>query len=165
MKNIAGLSFSSVLLVPDNNNHHMPYIYAITPTYERVVQKPELTRLSQTLLHVRNLHWIVVEDSPNKTELVTSFLQMSGMNYTHLSISSKSIKNMPGMKPAWLSHKGVLQRNIALEWIRRHSNGTKDDAVIYFADDDNTYDLKIFEEVSSSNNSLIFRSYCVEMCW
>jgi beta-1,3-glucuronyltransferase P len=39
--------------------------------------------------------------------------------------------------------RGVSNRNRALEWIR--ANAT--DGVIYFADDDNTYDLDIFKEV------------------
>uniref|UniRef100_A0A672HAB7 Galactosylgalactosylxylosylprotein 3-beta-glucuronosyltransferase n=1 Tax=Salarias fasciatus TaxID=181472 RepID=A0A672HAB7_SALFA len=48
----------------------LPTIYAITPTYKRLVQKADLTRMSNTLLHVANLHWIVVEDSENKTSLM-----------------------------------------------------------------------------------------------
>ncbi len=50
----------------------------------RFVQKAELTRLSQTFLHVPQLHWIVVEDSPHKTPLVTDLLVKSGLTYTHL---------------------------------------------------------------------------------
>lgn len=50
----------------------------------RLVQKAELTRLSHTFLHVPQLHWIVVEDSPHKTPLVTDFLKKSGLTYTHL---------------------------------------------------------------------------------
>lgn len=50
----------------------------------RLVQKAELTRLSQTFLHVPQLHWIVVEDSPHKTPLVTDLLVKSGLTYTHL---------------------------------------------------------------------------------
>lgn len=48
------------------------------------MQKAELTRLSQTFLHVPQLHWIVVEDSPHKTPLVTDLLMKSGLTYTHL---------------------------------------------------------------------------------
>lgn len=50
------------------------------------MQKAELTRLSQTFLHVPQLHWIVVEDSPHKTPLVTDFLMKSGLTYTHLHV-------------------------------------------------------------------------------
>lgn len=48
-------------------------------------------------------------------------------------------KNRKGAKP-----RGVSNRNRGLEWLR--ANATT--GVFYFADDDNTYDLKIFEEVS-----------------
>ena len=44
----------------------VPTIYVVTPTYARPVQKAELTRLSNTLLHVPSLHWIVVEDSATR---------------------------------------------------------------------------------------------------
>lgn len=41
--------------------------------------------------------------------------------------------------------RGVSNRNRGLEWIR--ANAT--DGVLYFADDDNSYDLEIFEEVNN----------------
>uniref|UniRef100_A0A8C6VKY3 Galactosylgalactosylxylosylprotein 3-beta-glucuronosyltransferase n=1 Tax=Naja naja TaxID=35670 RepID=A0A8C6VKY3_NAJNA len=47
----------------------LPAIFVITPTYTRPVQKAELTRLANTFLHVQNLHWVVVEDSPRRTNL------------------------------------------------------------------------------------------------
>ena len=44
---------------------------------------------------------------------------------------------------------GVENRNRALDWILKEVEQTGDDSgVIYFADDDNTYDLRIFEQVS-----------------
>lgn len=52
--------------------------------FSRFVQKAELTRLAQTFLHVPQLHWILVEDSPHKTPLVSGFLASSGLAYTHL---------------------------------------------------------------------------------
>jgi beta-1,3-glucuronyltransferase len=42
--------------------------------------------------------------------------------------------------------RGVSNRNRGLQWIRE--NNVDPDGVIYFADDDNTYDLRLFEEVS-----------------
>ena len=36
-------------------------IYVVTPTYARLTQKADLIRLSQTLQHVNNIHWIVIE--------------------------------------------------------------------------------------------------------
>jgi hypothetical protein len=44
--------------------------------------------------------------------------------------------------------KGVSNRNAGLDWIIQNANETGDDSgVLYFADDDNTYDLRLFEEV------------------
>lgn len=40
--------------------------------------------------------------------------------------------------------RGVSNRNRGLEWIRANSS----EGVLYFADDDNTYDVEIFDEVS-----------------
>lgn len=39
--------------------------------------------------------------------------------------------------------RGVSNRNRGLEWIRSNAS----EGVLYFADDDNTYDLDIFDEV------------------
>ena len=45
--------------------------------------------------------------------------------------------------------KGVSNRNAALKWIYQHvmSEGGGNSGALYFADDDNTYDIRLFEEV------------------
>lgn len=124
----------------------MPTIYFITPTYKRHTQKADLTRLSQTLLHVPKLHWIVVEDSDKKTDLVSHFLESCGLSYTHFAVRTpKQLITKEG-DPRWLKARGVEQRNLGLRWIRQN---LKDDmkGVVYFGDDDNTYDLRIFEQM------------------
>lgn len=40
--------------------------------------------------------------------------------------------------------RGVSNRNRGIQWIRMNAT----EGVMYFADDDNTYDLEIFYEVS-----------------
>lgn len=50
-----------------------------------------------------------------------------------------------GAKP-----KGVGCRNTGLKWIRENVH----DGVLYFADDDNTYDLDLFKEVTRHSFSL-----------
>lgn len=62
-----------------------------------------------------------------------------------------------GAKP-----RGVSNRNRGLQWIR--ANATK--GVLYFADDDNTYDIALFDEVirslNFSSNSLQIGPFRVE---
>lgn len=125
----------------------LPTIYAITPTYRRFLQKAELTRLSQTLKHVKNFHWIVVEDSHEKTNLVKRFLSNCGLKYTHLNIRTPVEMRRSRNKPRWTKSRGVEQRNTALDWLRRNVKANETKGVVYFADDDNTYDIRIFEEV------------------
>ena len=127
----------------------MPTIYFITPTYKRLTQKADLTRLSQTLLHVPKLQWILVEDSVQKTDLVTRFLENCGLSYTHLAVRTpKELITKEG-DPRWLKARGVEQRNLGLKWIRDNfKSGSR--GVVYFGDDDNTYDLRIFEQVSNT---------------
>ena len=119
----------------DHASPQLPYIYVITPTHTRLVQKAELTRLSQTLRLVPNVHWIVIEDSNQTSNLVTSVLSQSQLSYTHLNATGV-ITGGP--------KRGVPQRNAALKWLRENA---ENDGVVYFADDDNTYDVRIFEEV------------------
>lgn len=96
---------------------------------------------------VPNVHWIVVEDSENKTALVTNFLAKTRISFTHLNIPTPLPVKMTKDDPSWLKPKGVLQRNLALNWLRNHIDPSSK-GVVYFADDDNTYSLEIFEEVS-----------------
>ncbi|GAB1601372.1 galactosylgalactosylxylosylprotein 3-beta-glucuronosyltransferase 1-like [Argonauta hians] len=122
-------------------------IFAVTPTYSRLVQKAELTRISQTFLHIPNFHWIVVEDSATKTALVTNFLKESNLNYTHLNIKTPDSYKLKPSDPNWLKPRGVHQRNIALSWLRKFIDIKTQKGVLYFADDDNTYSLKVFDEM------------------
>ncbi|XP_053560504.1 galactosylgalactosylxylosylprotein 3-beta-glucuronosyltransferase 1-like [Bombina bombina] len=126
----------------------LPIIYVITPTYTRPVQKAELIRLANTFLHVVNLHWIVVEDAPRRTKLVANLLEKSGINFTHLNVDSPrnlkiGLSRMPTHTP-----RGTMQRNLGLRWLRDNINSSNPpDGVVYFADDDNTYSLELFEEM------------------
>lgn len=138
--------FNAMSLEKDNQ---IPTIFFITPTYKRLTQKADLTRLSQTLLHVPKLHWILVEDSHEKTNLVQQFLAGCGVQFSHLAVRTpKQLITKEG-DPRWLKARGVEQRNLGLKWIRQNYKDGMN-GVIYFGDDDNTYDLKIFEQVGQN---------------
>uniref|UniRef100_A0A1I7WRZ1 Galactosylgalactosylxylosylprotein 3-beta-glucuronosyltransferase n=1 Tax=Heterorhabditis bacteriophora TaxID=37862 RepID=A0A1I7WRZ1_HETBA len=119
-----------------------PMIYFITPTYFRPSQKADLTRLSYTLSHIPNLHWIIVEDADNTSENIASILKRSRLPYTHINIKTRSDMKLKYSDPNWYLPRGVEQRNAALLWLR---------GSVYFGDDDNTYDLRLFDDIRSIN--------------
>lgn len=126
----------------------LPTIHVVTPTYSRPVQKAELTRLANTLLHVPNLHWILVEDSQRRTPLITRLLRDTGLNYTHLNVETPRNYKLRGDMRDPRIPRGTMQRNLALRWLRETFNkNNSQPGIVYFADDDNTYSLELFEEV------------------
>ncbi|KAK5929116.1 hypothetical protein CgunFtcFv8_010378 [Champsocephalus gunnari] len=117
----------------------------------RPVQKAELTRLANTFLHVPNLHWILVEDSQRRTPLVTRLLRETGLNYTHLNVETPRNYKLQGDTRDPRIPRGTMQRNLALRWLREIFNANSSQAgIVYFADDDNSYSLEVFEEMRST---------------
>ena len=118
-------------------------IVAITPTYKRRTQKSDLVSLCQTIMNVPNILWIVVEDSHSRTSLVGNVLQHCKVKSVHLNaVTSKESKKA--------SQRGVEQRNAGLDWARRYCKEncrSRCNSVVYFMDDDNKYDLRLFEQV------------------
>ena len=49
--------------------------------------------------------------------------------------------------------KGVSNRNAGIRWILKHGDPA---GVLYFADDDNTYDAKLFSEAHTYQSVLHF---------
>ncbi|KAE8603225.1 hypothetical protein XENTR_v10014260 [Xenopus tropicalis] len=133
-------------------NETVPVIYAITPTYSRPVQKAELTRLANTFRQVPRLHWIVVEDSVHPTELVSRFLAGAGVTSTHLYVPTPRRYKRTGLPRA------TEQRNAGLAWLRqeyqrpglRTAQPQDPTGVVFFADDDNTYSLELFQEMRTT---------------
>ncbi|XP_070500308.1 galactosylgalactosylxylosylprotein 3-beta-glucuronosyltransferase P isoform X1 [Chironomus tepperi] len=132
------LNTNSVKSFTSSINPNLPPIYIITPTYRRPEQLAELTRLGYTLKHVPNIFWLVVEDAVDTTQLVTKLLLKLNIPFAHLLAPMPEKYRKNKVKP-----RGVSNRNRALEWIR--ANATE--GVLYFADDDNTYDVEIFDEM------------------
>ncbi|PZC81868.1 galactosylgalactosylxylosylprotein 3-beta-glucuronosyltransferase S [Helicoverpa armigera] len=129
-----------------NKTSDLKMIYFVTPTYPRPAQVPELTRLAHTLMHVPRIHWIVADDQPICSDIVLEILKRSGLPYTHIS-SPKPFaykeKNFP---------RGVSNRRAALGWLRDNVR----EGVLYFGDDDNTVDLKLFDEIRQTKKVSMF---------
>ena len=126
----------------------MPTVFVITPTYTRLTQKVDLTTLCHTLMHVPKLVWIVIEDSHEKTQLVMNLLARCKVQSVHLNVRTpREYQLKPGQK-RYKKPRGVAQRNAGLHWLRSHYTLSNCSGVVYFADDDNKYDLRLFEEVS-----------------
>lgn len=135
-----------------NNYEKIPTIYIITPTYGRLVQKAELIRLSHTMMLVPHNHWIIVEDSEWISDVVNELVLRLKNEFDFHTITKLHTKTPDQYKlkrgePSWLHPKGIWQRNKALDWIRENLSDLDDNGVIYFADDDNTYDLELFNEM------------------
>lgn len=106
----------------------------VTPTYARPFHAYYLHRLAYTLKRVQPpLLWIVVEMTTQSVE-TADILRRSGVMYRHL-ICKKNLTDMEDRS----SH----QRNTALNHIETH----RLDGIVYFADDDNTYSVDLFQEL------------------
>ncbi|KAK7862681.1 hypothetical protein R5R35_000925 [Gryllus longicercus] len=125
----------------------LPTIYFITPTYPRREQAAELTRLGQTLMHVPNLHWIVADDNQACNDMVTKLLKKFGIPFTHIASPMPEIYRKAETIP-----RGVANRRAALNWIRKNVKS----GVFYFGDDDNTFDLELFDEIRDTKKVSMF---------
>ena len=129
-----------------NYNASLPVIYMISPTYKRLTQKSDLTSVCATVTNVQNLVWIVIEDASEKTKLVTNLLKHCKVTSVHLNILTPDYFKQNKARP-----RGVEQRNAGLAWIREHNTKEDCNGIIYFGDDDNSYDLRLFDVVMLRN--------------
>lgn len=140
----------SLQLADPEDETSSPILYIITPTYTRREQIAELTRLGQTLLLVKHVHWIVAEDSPSCSPPVGELLSRLGLPYTHLASPQPLLYKQANLK---YNPRGVSSRRAGLRWIMQHVHNP---GVIYFADDDNTYDIRLFKEIASTRRISMF---------
>uniref|UniRef100_A0AC34FAW7 Galactosylgalactosylxylosylprotein 3-beta-glucuronosyltransferase n=1 Tax=Panagrolaimus sp. ES5 TaxID=591445 RepID=A0AC34FAW7_9BILA len=89
-------------------------------------------------MHIKHLHWIVVEDGNETYPAVENVLKRSKIKYSYLYADTPT--EFEKKKSGW------AQRNKALSYIRYHYWRYRRNAVVYFADDDNTYDLRLFNK-------------------
>ena len=125
----------------------MPTLFIITPTdSKRFTQLAALTRMRNTLWLVPKIFWIIVEDNSKKSRKLRTFLDESKIPHAHLFAETPKANRVTPYERR--KPKGAIQRNKALTWIRRN---IKFDVkgIVYFGDDDNSYDIRLFEEVLS----------------
>ncbi|VDI29369.1 Hypothetical predicted protein [Mytilus galloprovincialis] len=84
----------------------IPLIYVVTATYQRLVQRAELTRLSNAFRLVKRLHWIVVEPDGQISLNIQKLLNSSGINFTYFAQETNPSD----------------QKNAGIGWIRTNHN-------------------------------------------
>ncbi|XP_077525664.1 galactosylgalactosylxylosylprotein 3-beta-glucuronosyltransferase S-like [Haemaphysalis longicornis] len=123
----------------------VPTVYVVTPTHRQATQIPNLYRLAHALMLATNVFWVLVEDAVRPTKAVSRLLEECGIPHVHLL----------GPCPRSLRGKGrgVSARNAGIQWLQRHASQP---GVVYFADDDNTYDHRIFDEIRRTEGVSVF---------
>lgn len=117
----------------------LPQIIVITPTYRRSTRLADMTRMANTLSHIKCLHWVVIEDGNQKVKAVERLLNRTGLPHTYFPA-----KTSPGYP-----RRGWYQRTMALQYLRNHTDlitGDHKKSIVYFGDDDNSYDLRLFND-------------------
>ncbi|KAL3188888.1 hypothetical protein MRX96_003044 [Rhipicephalus microplus] len=116
-----------------------PTVYVVTPTYRRANQAPDMIKLSQALMLANvPIFWVVVEDADGPSDLVRNIMRRSRLPGVQLS------GRTPPQYRRRKYGKGVAPRLRAIEWLRDNALLP---SVLYFADDDNSYDHRLFSQV------------------
>ncbi|KAJ9576706.1 hypothetical protein L9F63_025399, partial [Diploptera punctata] len=74
-------------------------------------------------------------------------IREKGIPFTHIASPMPEVYRKSSIVP-----RGVANRRAALNWIRRNAKN----GVLYFGDDDNTFDLKLFEEIRDTKKVSMF---------
>lgn len=132
-------------------------IFVITPTHSCVTQKIDLNSMCHTLMSVQKVVWIIIEDSQKPTDLVTKLIQRCNVEIVHLAIPTSSNYRAEKGKPAHSKSRGVEQRNAGLNWLRENYSSHNCSGVFYFGDDDNKYDLRLFEDIHNTQIASVWK--------
>ena len=117
----------------------MDNIIFVTPTYKNHKRVFFISECIKVFSNIQNLIWILCEDANSIDIEINEILSKSGITYKYLSFGPTK-------------DKGNEQRNFCYEYIVNNNiNG-----IIYNADDDNEYDIKLFDEIKKTKNISIF---------
>jgi len=127
-----------------------PQIYVVTPTYTRSTQRVDLVRISHSIgLSDVMVSWYLVEDGTKVRDPGES-----GISSHLLRFKEQVESKFPKVKITFLKQdsvrtlggtRGAHQRNAAIDNLLQTKNLNRT-APVYFADDDNTYDYKVFQK-------------------
>lgn len=111
--------------------------------------------------------WIIVEDSHGTSSEVQFVLKHCEVESVQLSAPTtkkyqrkasllQRIGEWTGLGQSAYERmvKGVEQRNAGLGWLRDSCSKHSCNGIVYFADDDNTYSMQLFEVVSVQHATL-----------
>lgn len=107
------------------------FINIVTCTYPRPYRLNFLSHLKNILIKIPNIRWIVVDDNDHEDKELKYFLP----DFATLLYFGPT------------KDKGNAQRNYAWEYIY----DSQLDGIIYNADDDNIYDIRLFEEIRKTH--------------
>lgn len=119
----------------------MTKIYIVsTVSMTRRTELANLVKMRNTLSLVPKLCWVLIENSPFKSAKLAQFLRDSHLEYVHLNyhIELSEFYSNDDIE--------ITFKNFGLNWLI--SSETSDsNAVVHFIQIDNTYDVRIFNEV------------------
>jgi galactosylgalactosylxylosylprotein 3-beta-glucuronosyltransferase 3 len=144
-------------LPTENNDTDLATIFIITPTHQRDTQKVDLTSMCHTLMNVPRVVWIIIEDAPKPTSLVTNLIQRCKAEIVHLLAYTSAKYRVEKGDHAWSKPRGVEQRNAGLSWLRQHYSPENCNGVVYFGDDDNKYDLRVFDDIRKTKQVSVWK--------
>lgn len=90
-----------------------------------------------------------MEDATQQTKLVRDLIYKAGLA-DRTTILNEPTPTVHKQKiPNYQQPRGVSQRNLALKWVREHVDPEQyHQSVVFFMDDDNTYTVELFREMS-----------------
>lgn len=105
-------------------------IILVTATFKRPERAAYLNRCIKVFKEAGNILWLVVEDAQQIDHEVEEILSHSGLEYIYINRGRTQ-------------DRGNSQKDMAFRYIKEHGL----EGIVYSADDDNAYDVRLFDEI------------------
>lgn len=112
------------------NTKQQQRIILVTPTFKRPERSVYLDRCIKVFKEAGNILWLVVEDAEETDNEVEEILRHSGLEYVYFNYGRTQ-------------DRGNSQKDLAFRYIKDN----KLEGIVYSADDDNAYDIRLFDEI------------------